>query len=80
MWIVSPAPSCTESHTCHAAAIVFTRGGTNSERRCWYRVLMFFMAALTCDATRYDAGEIVEGEGGLNTYTLVLIHLYTLEK
>ena len=70
--------SCAESHTCHAAAIVFTRGGTNSERRCWYRereesrVLIQYFSwrlplseALTCDATRYEAGKVVEGEGGL---------------
>ena len=30
-----------------------------SECRCWYKVLMFSMAALTCDATRCDAGEVV---------------------
>ena len=34
------------------------------------------LPALTCDATRYDAGEVIEGEGGL---ILVPIHLYTLK-
>ena len=71
-------PSCTEceSHTCHAAAIVnlFSRGGTNSERKRWYRVLMFFMAALTCDATRYDTGEVFRMCGDIYSCTLVPTH------
>ena len=42
---------------------------------------MFFMHGGfgPADATRYDAGEVVEGDGGL-IYTLVPVHLYTLEK
>ena len=43
----------------------FHAGGTKSERRSWYKVLMFFMAVLTCDTTRYDGGEVLKGEGGL---------------